>query len=190
MKIEEVKNHLANHSPEKLKLAIIEIYRAIPKSIKESKEIDSIIINPDKFVQGRKGAKKPQAPDIELLRIDAEAFIEFARNELYFIPNQFVSKKERSQWRFIVKRLYKELSLSSQVESNLSPAVELLEKLYNLLCYSCSYTIFNSYDSFESIGVEQTEFFNRVLFLKYQIEPKRAFISNALKLMMHNSLNR
>ena len=191
MKIAELKNHLANHSEEQLRLAITEIYKAIPKAIKESKDIDSIIVNPDKFIEGKKKSiKRSQIPDIELLKIDVDTFIEFAMNQFYYVPNQFVSKKERPKWRFAVKRFYKELFLSSQNETDLVPATELLEKLYNLMCYSCRYVIFSSYDSFESIGIEQKDFFSRVLFLKYQFEPKRTFIRNALNLMNNNSLNR
>ncbi len=191
MKIAEVKKLIESYSEEQLKLTITEIYKVIPKAIKESINIDSIIADPEKYIEGRKKSKKkPQIPDIELLRIDTETFIEYAKNQFYCSPNQFVSKKERSQWRFVVKRLYKELFLSAQNETNLPMASELLENLYNLMCYSCKYFIFNSYDSFESIGIEQKDFFNRVLFLKFQIEPKRNFISNALKLMLDNSVNR
>lgn len=191
MKIADVKKYIASHSEEQLKLAITEIYKAIPKAIKESKDIDSIILNPENYIAAnRKSKKKSQVPDIELLRIDTETFIEFAQNQFYSTPNQFVSKKERPKWRFVVKRIYKELFLASQNEANLPDAAELLEKLYNLMCYSCKYTIFNSYDSFESIGIQQKEFFSKVLFLKYQIEPKNIFIKNALQLVLDNSLNR
>ena len=191
MKIAELKSHLENQSEEQLKLLVTEIYKAIPKAIRESKEIDAIIKNPDKYVESRKkSAKSEQIPDIDLLRFDTETFLEYAQNQYYFAPNRFVSKKERPKWRFIVKRLYKELILCSQDESNLQIAEGLLEKLYNLMCYSCSYVIFNSYDSFESVGIEQKDFFNGVLLLKYQVEPKREFIKDALKLMIYNSLNR
>ena len=76
MKIVEVKNHIENHSEEQLRLAIIEIYKAIPKAIKDAKDIDSIIVNPDKFVEEKKkSVKRSQTPDIELLKIDVETFI-------------------------------------------------------------------------------------------------------------------
>ena len=191
MKIAELKSLLKNHSEEQLVLVITEIYKAIPKAIKESKDIDSIIRNPDKFIESKKkSTKRGKIIDIELLKIDTEDFIEFATNQYYLVPNQFVSKKERPKWRFIVKRLYKEILLSAQNESNLEMATGLLEKLYNLMCYSCRYVIFNSYDSFESIGIEQKEFFSRVLFLKYKIESKKIFINNALNLMNSNGVNR
>ena len=191
MKLTEVKSYLAGHSEEQLRVAITEIYKAIPKSVKESKDIDSIIKNPDDFIQSRqKGAIRQRIPDIESLKSNTETFIQFAKNGYYLSPNSFVSKKERPKWRFTVKRLYKELILSSQYESKLNLATELLEKLYNLLSYSCKYTLFNSYDSFQSVGIEQKNFFNRLLFLKYQIEPKRTFIDNALKLMINNTANR
>jgi hypothetical protein len=190
MKIADVKKLIDKYPEKQLKLVITEIYKVIPKAIKESRNIDAIISDPDKHVAARKIKKRPQIPDIKSLRVDTEKFIEYAKNQFYCSPNKFVSKKKRSQWRFVVKRLDKELFYSAQNENNLSMATELLEDLYNLMCYSCKYIIFNSYDSFESIGIEQKEFFTRVLFLKFQIEPKRIFINNALKLMLENSVNR
>lgn len=100
-----------------------------------------------------------------------------------------MSKRERPKWRFIVKRLYKDL-LAVADESDVPEAAKLLEELYQLLCYSCSHTLFSAYDSFESIGIEQEEFFWRVLAPKYRCEDKNTFIKNALLSMVNNPLNR
>jgi len=191
MKIAELKDCLANYPEEQLRLVITEIYKAIPKAVKEAKEIDSIIKNPGRGGETRnRGARQEQLPDIGLLKNETETFIECAKNQYYLVPNQIVSKKERPKWRFTVKRLYKELLLAAQNERDIALASKLLEKLYELLCHACGYTVFNSYDCFESAGIEQKDFFDRVLFLKYQVESQRAFIKNAQMLMIDNFLNR
>src|SRR5206468_39918 len=83
-------------------------------------------------------------------------------NDYYCIPNSVVPKRERSQWRFTVLRLFKNINHAATREANVAKAAELLEKLYVMLCYSCRYTLFSAYDSFQSVGVSQEDFFRVV----------------------------
>jgi hypothetical protein len=124
-----------------------------------------------------------------LILDDTNFFIENAYSQNYFAPNQIISKKERPKWRFVVKRLYNDLSLAARIDDDLPLAAQLLEKLYILLCYSCDYTLFNAYDPFQSIGITQKEFFHRILSLKYRYENSTDFVRNALLLLINNSLN-
>ncbi len=191
MKIAEVRSILEKHSDKQLRLIIAEMYKAIPKAVKEDKDIDDIIKNPDMLIKnGKKTKKQVKLPDIEELKYETEEFIDYAYEQYYFAPNSFVHKKDRPKWRFIAKRLYKNLTLVSQSREDLPQASELLEKLYVLLCYSCDYILFSAYDTFQSVGIEQKEFFHRVLSLKYKHENKPDFVKNAISLMVNNSLNR
>jgi hypothetical protein len=47
MKIAEVRKNLQGYNREKLESIILEMYKAMPKSMKEAKRIDIIILNPD-----------------------------------------------------------------------------------------------------------------------------------------------
>lgn len=190
MKIAEVRSLLDKYSDKQLRFIIGEMYKAIPKSIKESKNIDSILKNPEKSRSKVKVNKKSKIPDIRVLYEETEQFIEYAYNQYYFAPNNYVSKQKRSKWRFIAKRLYKELLASADKKDQLPLASKLLEKLYEMLCYSCSYTLFSGYDSFQSVGIEQPVFFKSILLLKSNHLPLNDFIKEAVSLIVNNSLNR
>ncbi len=190
MKIEEVRDIIEKYSQEQLTLIVTEIYKTLPKAIKEDNDIDSIIKNPEVKKESRKKTHKTKIPDIKLLENETVRFVENAYNQYYLVPNTFVSKRERSKWRFLVKRLFKELSLAASIDTNLPLSSQLLEKLYILLCYSCGYILFTAYDPFQSVGIEQYKFFHRILSLKFQHEDRIDFITNALLLMINNSLNR
>ncbi len=190
MKIAEVRNILKGHSDEQLRLIIAELYKAIPKAIKEDINIDMMINSPDALKGSKEKTVKNKTPDIKSLQFETEEFVANAESLCYSIPNRIVPKKERPKWRFVVKRLYKNLSKAADVEANLPLAGKSLEKLYTLLCYSCDYVIFNTYDSFESIGIEQIEFFHKTLSINFRYQNKIDFISNAIELMVKNGLNR
>jgi hypothetical protein len=190
MKLSEVRSIIEKYSAEQLRLIITELYKAVPKVNKEDNDIDGMLKNPERLTQPRPKTSQKKVPDIDLLKSETECFIDYAYKQYYLAPNRVVSKQNRPKWRFIVKRLYKDLLATSSDESNLPEATRLLEKLYQLLCYSCSYVLFTAYDSFESIGIAQEEFFRRLLSLKYHREDKNVFIKNALLLLINNSLNR
>ncbi|MFC1977627.1 hypothetical protein ACFLWS_05115 [Chloroflexota bacterium] len=190
MKISEVRSLIETYSAEQLRLIIAGLYKVIPKDVKEENDIDGMLKNPESLTQPRSKTRQKQVPDIELLKNETERFLDHAYEQYYIIPNRFVSKQNRPKWRFVVKRLYKELLATATNEDNVREAASLLEKLYQLLCYSCHDVLFSAYDSFESIGISQEEFFRNVLSLKYHCEDKKFFIKNALLLMVNNSLNR
>ncbi|MBI4331041.1 MAG: hypothetical protein HY673_07160 [Chloroflexi bacterium] len=189
MKIAEVRDVIQKHSRDELRVIITRLYKAMPKAIKEKNDIDGLLRDPNSSVQSGRGSKQEEPPDIDWLEYEANEFIEDAYKQYYFAPNSFVPKSERPKWRFIVKRLYKDLLLAADKE-NVSQAAAILEKLYNLLCYSCSYILFSGDDPFGSVGIAQEEFFRKVLSLKYQCEDKATFIRNALLSMVNNASDR
>lgn len=191
MKISEVRSTIDKYSEDQLRLIISELYKTIPKAVKEQNDIDGMLKDPDRLKKPRSKTRQKEAPDIEWLKYETEQFVEDAYNQYYFAPNRFVPKKDRPKWRFLVKRLYKDLLAATSADKDDMPeAARLLEKLYQLLCYSCSYILFSAYDPFQSVGVQQEEFFRRVLALKYNCEDKNTFMKNALLLMVNNSHSR
>lgn len=190
MKISEVRTIVDKYPADKLKLIVSELYKAIPKAVRADRDIDGFLRDPDSQAQSRSRNRHKETPDIELLKDELESFVDDAYNQYYLAPNRFVPKRERPKWRFIVKRLYKDLLAAASDESNVPEAARLLEKLYQMLCYSCGYVLFTAYDPFQSVGIEQMEFFRRVLALKCQCEDKHTFIKNALLSMVNNSLSR
>ncbi len=189
MKISEVRAVIQNHSPEQLRVIITQLYKAMPKAVKEEQDIDGILRDPGILAKAKPGRQPAARPDLGLLSDEADEFMEDAYAQNYCAPNRFISKGDRPKWRFTVKRLYKDILLAAD-ETNVSEAAQLLEKLYHLLCYSCENMLFNAYDPFQSVGIEQAEFFRRVLALKYQSEDKNTFINDALVSMLNEPLNR
>jgi hypothetical protein len=187
MKVAELRQKIQTCSKDKLEHMILEIYKAIPKSLRETKGIDSIINNPN-----AKPAK-PSAPvrrDLEEIRCETEEFVSDAYNQYYFAPNSVVPKSKRPGWRFIARRLFKELCEAAKNQDDAAAAAGLLESLYKMLCYSCSYVLFSGYDSFDSVGIRQVEFFQAILDVERKIKPPREFIRNSVLLALGNNLNR
>lgn len=171
---------------------VVEIYKVIPKRIKEEKKIDDLLTNPDEYVERcRRRKRTPQVTDIHELSDEIETFVDYAYKQYYFAPNRYVPKKERPKWRFIAKRFFKELvqASGSSDSETVALASELLEKLYKVLCYGCGYAIFSSDDPFRSIGISQQDFFRQLLVLKWEVEGKEDFIKNAIMLVIENGLS-
>jgi hypothetical protein len=187
MKVAELKKALQPHGRIQLERIVVELYKTIPKSIREEQGIDALILNPDSAKRERKA---PVQPDIEAIRYELEEFLSNAYAQHYFAPNSVVPKRERPRWRFIARRLFKELCEAGEKPEQTAVAAELLQRLYVMLCHSCSEVLFNGYDSFESVGVPQADFFVAVLMGNRKIEQPRMFVRNSILLALTNSLNR
>ena len=190
MKIAEVRALLGTYSRKQLEHIISEMYKSIPKQVKTEKDIDLILTNPDGAASTRKKKAQKSLPDIVEMQMDIETFIEDARASRYYSPNNVVPKKERSKWRFKVKRWYKDLQSLAANREHTEQAAELLENLYGLLCYACDYITFSAYDPFESVGITQSEFFRTILAVKRRFQGAVAFTEEAVALIVSKSLNR
>jgi len=189
LKIAEVRQLLDAFSNDQLKAIIVEIYKIIPKHIKEEQAVDDLLKKPP--TPGTKREKpKPEPPDFELLCDDVKQFMEDAYAQYYYTPNSVVPKKDRPKWRFLVKRFYRDLINASTIDQQLPQAAELLKELYILLCYSCAYILFSAYDPFQSVGIPQVELFRQVLKLNIRIQTKPDFIHHSLTLILDQPLNR
>lgn len=190
MKIDEVRTLLDQYSEDQLRLIIAEMYKAVPKKVKEDKEIDSLLNAPEQFKKSKTAQpKKKPIPDIEMVVWDAEEFIENAYNQYYFAPNSVVPKRERPKWRFTARRLYKDLLAAAGDETQLQLASDLLKQLYVLLCYSCSYILFSADNPFRSVGVDQQTFLQSVLTLRKRSLSQKDFSMEAVSLVVDNSVD-
>jgi len=187
MKVAELKKTIGGYRSAQLRILLVEMYKAMPKHVKEDHGIDELICNSASKLSKR---TSDVVPNIEALVSETERFVGNAYNDYYYIPNPVVPKRERSQWRFTVLRLFKNINHAATKEANVARAAELLEKLYVMLCYSCRYTLFSAYDSFESVGVAQEDFFRAVLRHKRRYENPRDFVRNSIELALKHELNR
>jgi hypothetical protein len=189
MKIPELKLLIQNYSNEELQALAIGLYKAVPKKIKDDNCIDDFLKNPS--AHGGKTTKKSDTfRSMDEIEGDVDEFVDDAEALYYSTPNRIIPKRDRPKWRFIVKRLYKEISLAAKEREDAQMAAHSLERLYKLLCKGCEVYIFNAYDVFESVGITQYDFFVRVLELHKSILPQRDFLDRALALLVENPLNR
>jgi len=190
LKISEVRQLLKGHKREQLEYVACELYKMLNKSQKLEKNVDSLLRKPGSF---EKKAQTKQAKGIrpfDEIEMETESFIANAYEQNYLVPNRSVSKKDRPKWRFLVKKVFKELKSYMKQPEYQAEVAELLEKLYGVLCYSCAYQLFTAYDTFESTGIEQTEFFDTVLKAVEEVTDKPAFIEKGIDLLLNNELNR
>lgn len=183
MKVAELRNTVSKHTKEQLELLVVELYRAMPKSLKDEKNVDELVRDPDAARAGGAGASRKSAPDFDAVAAEARKFIDYASQSYYFAPNLYVRRSERSKWRFTAKRLYRSLMECACQPENLERAAELVEELYLLLCKACRVYLFSTDDPFGAIGVSHDEFFRQTLALRNRHMSKDQFIAKALALL-------
>jgi hypothetical protein len=187
MKVAELREKLSKLDKEEIARLAVEFYKLIPKSKKEDYNIDELISNPK---QSKAKSKKIDEIKLAEMQIGIKDFIEHARDMCYISPNRIVPKKERAGWRFKAKRWHKELMKKDRNDGDLKLQAKLLRELYELLCESCNYQYFTAYDTFESVGVDQAQFFADIIDLYHEATGKLNTIEIGIHLMADNALNR
>jgi len=123
MKVSELRKQIITHSPEQLQVLVVELYKALSSSARKNTSLDALIKNP---ASGKAKKQKNIRRPIHEIDDDTHRFVENARMQYFLVPNRHISKKERSTWRFIVMKLYKELITE---KADQEKAAELLETL-------------------------------------------------------------
>jgi len=159
VKVDELRTVLSKYDASELKEIVVTLYKAIPKSRKESDGLDDFLLNFSK--EKTKPINKEIPVDFSTLEFEVETFIEYANEGLYFAPNRTVSKDKRSKWRFEVRRFIKEL-IAVHGEDSESAAL-LLTDIYDMMSYACHYWILSSDNPFSAVGYKQPEFLRAVL---------------------------
>lgn len=184
MKITELREIIKGYEEEDLRLLIAELYRAMPKALREEKEIDDLIREAKVRLHAPKAEKASKKQiDINELKPAIEVFLENAYAENYYIPNRVIPKQERPKWRFHVKAYIKALQSVPLEGEDGKTAAELLEKLYLMLCYACCYYLFNTNDAFQSVGIAQADLLEIVLRAKFAYGIDHEVIKSAIKLV-------
>ena len=190
MKVTELRKVVAAHSADDLRALVVELYKALPKKRKEDEDLQAMLRRPGEIREIRKWRREPARPDVGSLIYDVESFLEAARNQLYYAPNRIIPKRERSQWRFRVKRFVKDLLAAAEDPEDLPEAAKLLEELYDVLCTASGQWLFPSEDPFRAVGIPQPDFLAHVLTLRQASEPPGDFVRRGLTLALESELDR
>lgn len=191
MKITELREKLRHREKEELQTLIVEMYKLIPKSVKEGKEIDALIDHPTQFkTQAKKAQTLLTSVDFQVLKSEIEQFIEHAYAQYYIAPNRIVPKKERSNWRTLAKRLVEQLMTVAGEPAHQKDCAVLLEKLYVLFCYASGHYVFVSEEPLRTLKIPQEAFLKRVIMLKKQVDEPQRWIRDTLQLIIENGVDR
>lgn len=190
MKIPELREKIRSREKEELQTLIVEMYKLIPKSVKDEKEIDALIDQPTQFKAKKKALKTIDTPvDFPALKKEIEQFLTHAYAQNYIAPNRLIPKKERSTWRFIAKRFIDQITVAASNPDYEKDCASLLEKLYILFCHASSHYIFVSEEPFYTLNIPQEEFLKRVIILKKQVDSSNQWIRETLQLILEQDLD-
>ncbi len=166
MLITELREIIKKYNEDELRYLISEIYKSIPKKLKDEKNLDYLISDLSSYKQNG-AVKKEKNVDFGQLKADIILFCTLAQNSLYFAPNRIVHKNERSKWRFKVKAFVKDLDTFKMTSPEGMEVAQLYEMLYKVLSKACGEYLFPSTDPFSAIGISQPDFLDRVFIRKY-----------------------
>jgi hypothetical protein len=191
MLVSELRELLKNYSPEELRLLVLEMYKAVPKKLREDKNIDRMLENIQGYMKIGKVEKRQETQlDIDDLKLEIDQFIDYAYNQYYFAPNNYVHKKDRPKWRFKVKGYIKDLQ-SAPLEGNDGEiAASLLKQLYEMLCYACGRYIFSTDDPFRSVGILQTDLLDSIISRKLVKSISHESVRYAIELVINSDVDR
>lgn len=186
MLVPELKEEVKRYNKEELTKIIIELYKRIPKSIKEDYDIDSFVRN---ITEPTVGLKKDKTINMDQLVSEVNMFVlnADAGNYLY---GRAIPKSKRSKWRFEVKRYIKELSKISVNSPNGSITTELLMKIYNVLSEGCAYTLFSTDDPFRSVQIDQCEFLDMIISRKLREGITEDNLQDCIDLFLNSEVDR
>mgnify|MGYP000897547052 CR=1 FL=1 len=191
MLVSELRELLKKYKEEDLRLLVSEMYKAMPKKLREDKDIDALLQDVHTYMRiGKVESRQDKQVNVDDLKQKIDLFIDYAYKQYYFAPNSFVHKKERPKWRFIVKAYIKDLQDVSIDSEEGSVATDLFQKLYEMLSYACSYYIFNTENPFRSVGIEQTVLLDMVITRKLGSGINNESVKSAIELVINSELDR
>lgn len=158
MLVNELKKEIEKYDKNELKKIIVELYKRIPKNKKEDYSIDEFIKD---IKINNKSTKKEVL--FENLQKEIIYFLQLVDNDYYATPNKIVSKKERSAWRFKVKRYYKELNNILPNSENGNMATILLIEIFRRLSIGSNRLLFINWETFRALGVSQAEYYDTIM---------------------------
>lgn len=160
MLVNDLKKLINNYTPEEKDKIIVELYKRIPKAVKENYDIDNYISN---IRENSKLAKEKKVLSVDDLFKEVRYFIMCANSGLYASPNKVIPKAQRSKWRFQVKKYYKDLISIPADSPEGAIATDLLASLFRVLSTGSCYLTFSSFETFRAVQVSQSDFLKTVM---------------------------
>ena len=160
MLVSDLRNLIKNYTPEEKDKIIVELYKRVPKTVKENYDIDNYISN---IRENNKLSKEKKVLSVDDLFKEVRNFILCTNNGLYASPNKVIPKTQRSKWRFQAKKYYKDLNSIPADSHEGAIATDLLDSLFRVLSTGSCYLTFSSFETFRAIQVSQRDFLETVM---------------------------
>ena len=170
MLVSEIKNEIKDYSKKELEDIIIELYKRLPKAKKEDYNIDDFIRN----VNNKENKSIKKSLDFDSLKKEILYFLECVDLGYYTKPNKIIAKKERSTWRFKVKKYYKDLNNIMPNSNSGDEATLLLIEIFKRLSKGSNILLFVNWETFNALGISQSDYYDtlmkRILYNGYSKE--------------------
>lgn len=187
MKVQELRQIISSADRVLLEKAFVETYKQLTKSQKEEADV---LIQAALSGENAKTKKKKETVSFEELEMQIITFIGNAKEGNYFAPNRVIPKSQRPKWRFLMKGYLKELEKIKSDSEYYERALNLLTKLYELICQACQYYLFSTDDPFRSIGWLQGDFYHLVAAKTFEGGYTREKIAKMAELACTGGLSR
>ncbi len=190
MKVNELRGKIKEYQRDELELLVVEMYKKIPKSMCEEKEIDQLVDDPYYFKEkGKAKNQTKQLPDFSEVENEVRDFIDNAYAHNYLAPNRIIQKKERSRWRFTAKKLIDNVTAYASHPAHSKACANMYEELYKLFSYASGHYVFASDEPFMTLKIEQPDFLKRVILMKKRNAHPDIWISDSLKLILESEVD-
>lgn len=158
MKIDELRSTIKKYEKEELHYIIAQMYKMLPKKIKEEKNVDNLINDCSSFSnKAKKNQQLEPEINVEHLFYSVDDFDELARRGYYFRRNKTVTDSQRRKWRRTFKDyLNKLISIRSNSE-HFETATEKIIMLRSLLEYASGHYCFTSCEVYEQLNISDYE---------------------------------
>lgn len=181
-------------TPAELKQIIVELYKTMPKEIKEERDIDAFIHASNKSTEAKitqqrrkqfaalmNTALVKEKPKFITVNNQVVKFINNVRSQVYFKANNKISEDTRLNWHVTLKESIQQLQAYPPESVHGGAATELLGEIFILLNESYYFNILIVEDAYHSLGLDTLEFYEMIV--------KRAFHKGATAEAIRYSLN-
>ena len=184
MKVGELRDGLQQLEKDDLVRILVEVYKKIPKKVKEAQEIDEIIYNLGHKVE-KIEIEIPPRPAAVLLGI-SNSFFKNAMAQNYWAPNRIIPKERRKNWRFEVRELVLELQKVPMFGEENEQALKALTLIYIALTYGTGHYQFATTAVFRAIKIPQTSYFDHLCQRIFVDGVNEAKFEHAYEIILNN----
>ena len=193
MYLKDLKAVISECTPAELKQIIVELYKTMPKEVKEERDIEAFIHATNKSTPAKTEQQRSRKiaslmntvvkknTDFTTFNNEVVTFINNVSSGAYFEANNKISEDKRLNWHVTTKQYIQQLNDYPVEKVNGDEATELLAQLFILLNESYYFESFMVEDVYRSLGLEMLDL--------YQMIVKRAFHKGTTAESIQYSLN-